>query len=290
MIVSVSRRSDIPAFYSEWFFNRLKAGFVHVPNPCNSRSLREVPLNKEAVDCFVFWSKNPAPMLSRLAELRDYAFYFQFTLNPYGIDIEPGFRDKKSLLETFEALSECIGAERIVWRYDPILVSSEYSIDWHLRHFADYCKRLEKRARSVVISFYDEYRCSIKKCRALGLQPISDEIMKTIAGGFSEIAASYGLQIETCAESIDLSQFNIGHGRCIDDRIISKIVDHPFVARPDQHQRPGCGCAASIDIGIYSTCPAACRYCYANKGDRRVAANVLRHDCESSLLTGRLDE
>ncbi len=287
MIISVSRRSDIPAFYSEWFFNRLKAGFVHVPNPFNSHLVREIPLNHEAVDCFVFWSKNPAPLITRIDELRNYAFYFQFTLNPYGIDVEPGFPDKNKLIETFVALSDRIGPHRLIWRYDPILFTPEYTLAWHLQNFANYCHRLANKTRKVVISFYDSYRCSAADCRNLHLETINDELMKSIAKGFSEVASSFGLQIESCSEAVDLQQFKIEHGRCIDDRIVAEILERPFVAKPDPNQRSHCGCAISTDIGVYSTCPAACRYCYANKGRGRVAVNIRRHNPAAPILISR---
>lgn len=284
MIISASRRTDIPAYYSDWFFNRLAAGFVRVANPFNPRQIREVSLRPEDVDCFVFWSKNPAPLLQRLGALRDYKFYFQFTLNPYDKDVEPGLPEKSELLKTFSALAQTVGVSRVVWRYDPIVVSSKYSIAWHKRSFATYCQALAGKTRRVVISFVDAYRGAVPGLRELEAMPFSEEMFAEIAGCFAETAAQFGLPIESCCEPVDLRRFNIQPGRCVDDRIISELAGRKLELPRDRNQRPGCGCVASVDIGAYSTCPAGCRYCYANKGTVRVVANCRRHDPSSPFL------
>ena len=145
MIVSASRRTDIPNYYSDWFFNRLKAGYALVKNPMNAAQIRRVELSPEAVDCFVFWTKNPAPMLPRLEELRDYAFYFQFTLTGYGRDIEPGIPHKREvMLDVFRQLAGRVGKERVIWRYDPILITDRYTPEYHVRTFGEIAAALEE--------------------------------------------------------------------------------------------------------------------------------------------------
>jgi len=284
MIISASRRTDIPAYYSDWFLNRLAAGLVRVANPFNPRQVREVLLRPQDVDCFVFWSKNPAPLLQRLSALQAYKFYFQFTLNPYDKDVEPGLPEKSDLLKTFSALAQAVGAARVVWRYDPIVVTPKYSLAWHKRSFATYCRALAGKARLVVISFVDAYRGAAAGLRELEAMSLTEEMLGEIAGSFAETAAKFGLSIESCCEPVDLRRFNIQPGRCIDDRIISELAGQKLELPHDRNQRPGCGCVASVDIGAYSTCPAGCRYCYANKGAARVASNCRHHDPSSPFL------
>ena len=156
MIVSASRRTDIPAIYPEWFLNCLRAGSVDVPNPLNRRQVRTVPLTPDAVDCFVFWSKNPQPMLPILSELSIYPYYFQFTLNAYGLDVEPQIPEKQYAIQTFRSLAERIGPDRVVWRYDPIFVSPRFDIGWHLENFAGLAAGLSGYTDSCIISFGDE--------------------------------------------------------------------------------------------------------------------------------------
>ncbi len=284
MIISASRRTDIPAYYSDWFLNRLVAGFVKVANPFNPRQVREVSLRPQDVDCFVFWSKNPAPLLQQLGALQNYTFYFQFTLNPYDKDVEPGLPEKSDLLKTFSILAQAVGAGRVVWRYDPIVVTPKYSIAWHKHSFAKYCHALAGKTRRVVISFVDAYRGASAGLRELEAISFSEEMSAEIAGSFAETATESGLSIESCCEPVDLRRFNIQPGRCIDDRIIADLTGRNLEMPRDRNQRPGCGCVASVDIGAYSTCPAGCRYCYANKGAARVADNCRRHDPSSPFL------
>ena len=144
MIVSVSRRTDIPAFYSNWFFNRLKEGFVYVVNPMNLKQISKVELTPKTVDCFVFWTKNATPMLERLDELKDYNYYFQYTITPYGKDVEKGILDKGQVIESFKKLSTIIGKDRVILRYDPILLSDKYTIDYHCKAFDRLCNKLYK--------------------------------------------------------------------------------------------------------------------------------------------------
>jgi hypothetical protein len=158
MIISCSRRTDVPAFYSDWFFNRLSEGYVLVLNPMNARQVRNVSLALPDVDCIVFWTKNPAPMLDRLHLLKDYPKYFQFTLTPYDRDVEPNLPPKSELIDTLLRLSDKIGKKRIIWRYDPVLLTDKISIDYHVDHFGDLAKRLSGYTERCVISFIDMYR------------------------------------------------------------------------------------------------------------------------------------
>lgn len=290
MILSVSRRTDIPAFYAEWFFQRIREGFLYVRNPMNPRQVSRIGLSPEVVDCIIFWSKNPAPMLERLDELREYPFYFQFTLTGYGRDIEPGLPDKrKEVIGTFQKLSEKVGKERVVWRYDPILVNGRYTIEYHLKAFEEIAGCLKGYTEKVVISFVDFYAKTLRNTKDLYIKSLSREEMREIAEGMAQIAKSCGLVIETCAEQINLQDVGIRHGSCIDQKQIEKIAGCSLSVKKDKNQREACGCCESIDVGAYNTCRNGCRYCYANYHEEQVRKCIACYDVDSPLLCGRIE-
>ena len=289
MILSVSRRTDIPAYFSHWFFQRLEEGYVLVRNPRNPHQVSRVELNPSVVDGIVFWTKTPLPMLDKLDRLQEYAYYVQFTLTPYGQDIEPGVPSKgKVVIPTSQKLSEVVGPHRVIWRYDPILLSPKYTLEYHIRYFEELAKRLSPYTEKCVISFLDQYRKTQRNMKTFHLQVPTLESQDTLAKVFSQIAHSYGLQIETCAEGIDLESYGIQHSRCVDDRLFSRLLGRPLLAEKDRNQRQECGCAESIDIGVYNTCRNGCRYCYANFSPATVAANCTKCDPFSPLLLGQL--
>lgn len=290
MILSVSRRTDIPAFFPDWFLNRLQAQYADVRNPVNPRQVSRICLSPDVVDCIVFWSKNPAPMLSRLHSLQDYMYYFQFTLNGYGKDFEPGLPSAEERISTFRALSDAIGKQRVIWRYDPVIVTDRYSVDWHLRTFRYLASRLHSCTETVIISFIDLYACISRAARAHGITELSACQRDTLACHFAKTAHLYDLEIRTCAEDMDLSSYGISQARCIDGRLITKLLGCPIAAGKDRSQRPACGCAASIDIGFYNTCPNGCVYCYANHSSALRAKNLQAYDPCSTLLCSRLTE
>ncbi|MCI9631830.1 MAG: DUF1848 domain-containing protein [Ruminococcus sp.] len=290
MILSVSRRTDIPAFYAEWFFQRIREGFLYVRNPMNPRQVSRIGLSPEVVDCIIFWSKNPAPMLERLDELREYPFYFQFTLTGYGRDIEPGLPDKrKEVIGTFQKLSEKVGKERVVWRYDPILVNDRYTMEYHWKAFEEIAGCLKGYTEKVVISFVDFYAKTLRNTKDLYLKSLSMEEMRKTAEGMAQIAKSCGLVIETCAEQINLQDVGIRHGSCIDKNRIEKIAGCSLSVEKDKNQREACGCCESIDVGAYNTCRNGCRYCYANYHEEQVRKCIACYDVDSPLLCGRIE-
>ena len=289
MIVSVSRRTDVPCWYSDWFFRRLREGFALVRNPMSPHQVSRVPLSPEVVDGFVFWTKNPAPMLPGIGALREYPFYFQFTLTPYGPDIEPALPDKSgALIPTFLRLAEIAGPERVLWRYDPILISGDWTVEAHVDHFARMADRLRGATDSCTISFLDFYRGKAAQMRDLRC-PSADE-QRRLAAAMVEIARENGMRLQTCAEAIDLSELGVGHASCIDAARMGRIAGRALAAPRDRNQRPACGCAASVDIGAYDTCRNGCRYCYANHRPAALAANLRAHDPAAPLLTGQLTE
>ena len=289
MIISASRRTDIPAYYADWFFDRLREGYVLIRNPINPRRIARVPLTPDVVDGIVFWTKNPLPLLDRLNEIKDYPYYFQFTLNPYGIEIEPGVPTKdKTIVPAFLRLSDRIGADRVLWRYDPILLSPTYSPQYHLESFARLAKCLAGYTHVCTFSFVDLYRHLGDTARNLGLLPISIPQMRDLAVGFSDIAQTYRIQLFTCAENLDLSQTGILPARCIDARLFEQMCGCHLNLKKDTNQRAECNCDASIDIGSYDSCVAGCRYCYANIHPDAAAGNRIKHDAHSPLLLGTI--
>ena len=284
MIISASRRTDIPTYYSDWFLKRIKAGYVYVRNPMNPHQVSQINLSPEVVDGIVFWTKNPTPMLDRLVELNDYMYYFQFTLNSYGVDAEENIPNKsKVVIPAFQRLSDSIGPDRVIWRYDPIFLSKVYTVDYHIRYFEELAKRLSPYTRKCTISFLDLYRNTEKNIAILAPDKFPVERQTQLAKILAEIAHSYGLRIDTCAEEIDLSQYGIEHAKCIDDCLFGQLLQCPLEIKKDKNQRLGCGYAESVDIGAYNTCQNGCKYCYANFNDEKVKVNP-----DSPLLTGEV--
>jgi DNA repair photolyase len=290
MIISASRRTDIPAFYTEWLFRRIQKGFACVRNPHNPRQVSEIKLTPDVADGFVFWTKNPAPMLNRLQELRDYAYYFQFTLTPYGKDIEPNLPVKLKLMSTFRQLSDRIGPERIIWRYDPIIINKTWTPDVHLQVFETMAKILDGATHRVVISFVDmDYRNARRNAEKLSAEALTARERLSLAAKLQQVARWHGMEMNACAEDIDFSACGIRPARCIDGELMEQLIGCRLDVSKDRSQRIACGCAESVDIGMYNTCAHGCRYCYANYGAREIVANRLRHDPASPLLAGEIE-
>jgi len=286
MILSASRRTDIPAFYSDWFFNRVKEGFVFVRNPMNIKQISKISLSPDVVDCIVFWSKNPKVMIPFLDKLIDYNYYFQFTLNSYDQDIETNMPDKTEIIDTFKKLSDKLGAHRVIWRYDPILINKKYTIPYHVENFNKIANTLKGYSEKVTISFIDFYSKTERNMSGLEIEKNNIEIKYSIAEQLAGIAQQNSFLIDTCAEDLDLSKYGITHAKCIDDNLIKRIIGCPIDINKDKTQRLECGCIASIDIGAYNTCCHGCLYCYANYNHSVVAKNVQNHNKNSQLLIG----
>jgi DNA repair photolyase len=288
MIISASRRTDIPAYYSDWMLNRIKERFVYVRNPMNLHQVSKIKLAPEVVDAIVFWSKNPQPMLDKLRFFNEYAYYFQFTLNPYEKDIEPHLPLKNEIIETFKKLSDTIGPEKIIWRYDPVFLNNQYTVSYHIDSFSELAYKLRGHTKKVTFSFIDFYKKIVENIKSNGIMTVPTEEKNIIAENFSKISVENNFLIDTCAEDIDLSKYNIDHARCIDDRLITKITGYKFTVEKDKNQRLECGCVGSIDIGEYNSCPNGCIYCYANFNQKIVENNFHNHNKFSPLLIGEM--
>lgn len=289
MILSVSRRTDIPNYYSEWFLRRIKEGFLYVRNPLNPHQVSKIFLSPDLVDCIVFWTKNPADMMSRLDELHDYKYYFQFTLTGYGKDIEPEIPDKrKELIGTFRKLSEKIGSEKVIWRYDPIFFSEKYTPEYHIKAFTEIANHLNGYTRKVVISFVDLYAKTKRNTAGVNIKKIQNNEIIEFSGKMAEIAKENHLEITTCAEQIDLREVGITHGSCIDKDLIEQLTGNRLSGGKDRNQREECGCFESIEVGTYNTCRNGCKYCYANFNEEKVLAGADLYDVNSPLLCGTI--
>lgn len=291
MILSVSRRTDIPAYYSEWFINRLKEGFALYRNPMNHTQVCRVELNPELIDCIVFWTKDPENMMDKLDQLDawGYHYYYQFTLTPYGInsfgkEIEPNLRDKQQIIETFKQLSDRLGPHRVLWRYDPILINSDFTLEYHKEMFALLCKELAGYTERCTVSFVDLYKKLNTKGKRDVIKEISQEQMHTLAAALSDIVTPYHIDLRACCEAVDLSSDGIIPASCIDREAIQKVCGHRVSVKKDKNQRPNCGCIQSVDIGAYNTCRNGCIYCYANHSEASIQSNCAKHDPVSPFL------
>ena len=294
MIIHASMRSDIPAFYSEWFTNRIREGYVRVRNPYDPLQVTEYSLDPEVVDLIVFCSKNPVPMLKYMDLLKSYRTYWYITITPYEADIEPGlFKtivSKRKIIEAFLQISEIVGEEHIGWRYDPIFFNQKYTLDYHVKYFRMLADKLAGYTEKCTISFIDLYRNTQRNISPLNIQVPTEIQIEQLVTQFSEIAAQYGIYIDTCAEKIDLDKFGIKHAHCIDKDRLERIGQYTLDIDKDKNQRTECGCFASIDIGTYNTCKNGCLYCYANFSQKAVCNNFGLHDPTSPLLFGTIGD
>ena len=291
MILSVSRRTDIPAFYSEWFMKRLEEGFVYVRNPMNANQISNIPLSPKNVDCIVFWTKDSKNIIQYLNQINEigYKYYFQFTITPYDKEIENNVRDKREIIETFKELSKKIGKEKVILRYDPIFIqdNGKYSVNFHIEAFEKLIDSVSQFTKRVVISFIDGYRKVATNMKDIKIKEISNNDMRFIARHFSDITKKHNLQFETCAEEIDLKEFDIIHSQCIDGDLIEKIVGYNIFNKDIRDDnRLYCGCMKCVDIGQYDSCIHNCAYCYANINKKKAFENYKKHNQNSPILFG----
>lgn len=291
MIISASRRTDIPAFYSEWFFNRIREKYVLVPNPFNPKMVSKVSLDPSVVDCIVFWTKNPLPMIDKLDRLHDYKYYFQFTLNPYGKDIENNLPSVSRRIDIFKRLADKVGIEKVIWRYDPILTNEKYNVDFHKEAFAEIAFGLKDHTQRCMLGFIDHYQHIRQTVREYNINPLRKEEIDQMALSFKDTIENYSIHLDTCTVKVDLSSMGIPSGMCIDKELIEKIAGYRIAAKKDKNQRHICQCVESIDIGTYESCLNGCIYCYAIRVNYNTALyNRQRHDKSSPLLIGTVQE
>lgn len=296
MIISASRRTDIPAFYAEWFMNRIRAGCCTVPNPYNRKQVTRVSLTPENVDAIVFWTRHPRPLLPHLRELdaRGYRYYFQYTLLDNPRIFEPQNPAFTTALDTFRALADHVGPERVIWRYDPIVLSSVTGPDFHTITYAHIAAALDGYTQRSVISFVDDYRKIGPRMAALAQQGIvfttydgtPDAGIDAMLRAMVDAATAHGMTLQSCAESRDIARCGIQPGKCIDDNLLRRVFGLDVSRRKDPSQREHCGCVVSRDIGSYDTCLFGCQYCYATNSFSRAKLNHRQHNPQSPSLVG----
>ncbi len=290
MLVSASRRTDIPAFYGQWLLNRLREGYALVRNPFNPLLVTRVSLLPEAVDGLVLWTKNPAPLLSGLGEIErlGHRLMVHCTLTAFGRDLEPMVPSRAERIRACRVLAERIGPERVVWRFDPILFTPDHSPDRLLGEFAALAGELRGSTHRCIISLLTLYRKCLRNLTGIALLDPDDRVKETFIRQLADIAGSHDMVLQACCDPFLQEQCHVERAGCIDDRLFTAPDGQPLHLPKDRGQRPGCGCAASVDIGAYNTCPHGCLYCYANTSSRAVAVNRANHDPRAPLLIGSL--
>lgn len=306
MIITAGMRTDIPAFYSKWFLNRIREGFVLVRNPYRPEAVTRYELNPDVVDALVFCTKNPTPMLPHLRELQAYRQFWYVTLTPYGKDIEPNVPDKRQIVERFKELSVAVNThnaalagiendpihtlDAVHWRYDPILITEKYSVEQHIKSFAVMAELLAGYTHTCVISFVDVYNNVMKNFPEL--RPVSPEEEIALTKSFVEIGRKYDIAIKTCLENSQLAEYGADINGCGTAETLTNALGlsaQGLTLEPPKKKfaRPACSnCIISGDIGAYSNCPHLCRYCYANHDKCQVFHNHKLHDPASPFIVG----
>jgi hypothetical protein len=292
MIISASRRTDIPAFYAEWMIRRIREGFCTVPNPLNRNQVSRISLRPEDVDAIVFWTRNPRPLMPHLAELdsRGFRYYFQYTILGYPREIDPKSPAAPVAVQTCQDLCQIVGPGRIVWRYDPIVFSELTLPSFHSENFQQLAAALRGQTSRVVVSVVDTYRKTEQRWKKLEGTPAAarkcdPEEFAQLMRDIVKSAEANDLDIVSCAEPIELRSFGIRPGKCVDDELLKEVFGIQVTTQKDPTQRDACGCVASRDIGMYNSCVFGCQYCYATRSFEQAQIHLAEHDpCSPSLL------
>ena len=283
MILNVSGRTDIVAFYSEWFMNRLEEGFIDVRNPFNPKLVSRIMMDD--VDLIFFCTKNPLPMIDKIKKV-----YFHVTLTPYKKDIEPNVPDKKKIIEAIKKISELIGSDNIVVRYDPVFLSNKYNLEYHVKAFEKVCSLLDGYVKKILISFLDEYKNVKNNYKDLNYRKLTEEDYKVIGTSFSDSAKRHGMVVHTCFEERDLVEYGFIKDECMSRELAFKLTGNIYKEEWKARKERLCHCVKMVDIGVYNSCRHFCKYCYANYDEKKVNDNFSKHDPKSSLLIGKLEK
>ena len=286
MILNISGRTDIVAFYSDWLMNRLASGFIDVRNPFNPKMVNRIML--EDVDLIFFCTKNPIPILNKLKDIKK-KIYFHITLTPYKKDIEPGLPPKKNIIDAIKKISNEIGKENVVIRYDPILINNIYTLEYHIKAFNKICELLDGYIIKILVSFIDDYKNVRKNYHILKYRNLTENDYKTIGLSFSESAKKHNIKVHTCAEVRDLTEYGFIKDECMSKELAYKLTGKIFKKWNARKNVP-CKCIEMVDIGVYNSCKHFCKYCYANYDENQVKDNYTKHNPNSSLLIGELQD
>lgn len=286
MILNVSGRCDIVAFYTDWFMNRYKEGYVMVRNPFNYHLVSKIYF--EDVDLIVFCSKNPLPIIDRLKEINK-PILFHITITPYNKDIEPNVISKKEIIKGVKKISEILGIDNVYVRYDPIFLSDKYNIDYHIRAFNKLCSELNGYVKHIIISFIDDYKNVRKNNSVLKLKDFTKEDYEIIGKSFSRIAKDNNMTVQTCAEENSLEEYGFIKEECLSHTLAYKLTGKSYNTWTSRKNKY-CKCVNMVDIGVYNTCSHLCKYCYANYNEDVIEVNIKNHSDSSPLLIGVLED
>ncbi len=291
MIISASRRTDIPAFYTDWFIERVRVGYCEVPNPYNPSNVSHVSLKPECVDLIVFWTRNPSPLFPHFKELdaQGYRYYFLYTVMDNPRVLDPLSPSVGKAIKTLRALADLIGPEKIIWRYDPIVFTRETPPDFHMKNYEKIGKELRGYTRRSIISVVNLYKKTARRLKAASVEmiPCEREQHNKMMTFMAQAAGSFEMDIFSCAQESDLAAYGIEHGKCIDDRYIWKTFGLKVTGRKDPSQRKTCCCVASKDVGVYDSCLFGCVYCYATASHGKACQNHHKHDPKSAAILAR---
>ncbi len=286
MVLNVSGRTDVVAFYIDWFMKRYEEGFVDVRNPFNPKLVSRIDFND--VDLILFCTKNPIPILDKIKKI-DKPILFHVTLTPYKNDIEPNVLPKGEIIEAIKKLSSIIGIENITVRYDPVFLSDKYNLKYHVKAFDNLCSLLDGYVNKILISFLDEYKNVKKHKKELGYRSFTEDDYKVIGESFSKSASRYKMIVHTCFEDRNLVEYGFTKGECLSHELAFKLTGKTYkswTARKDKK----CNCVSMVDIGSYNSCMHHCKYCYANYDEESIDKNIKMHEPNSSLLIGKLEK
>lgn len=286
MILNVSGRCDIVAFYSEWFIERYKEGYVDVRNPFYPKLVSRI--NFENVDLILFCTKNPIPILNKLSYINK-PILFHVTLTPYKKDIEPNIPPKGTIIEAIKKLSKIIGIDNLIVRYDPIFISDKYNIEYHIKAFNKLCFLLNGYVNKIIVSFIDDYKNVRKNQKILKIEQFTEKDYELIGKNFSRIAKENGMTVQTCFENRTLIEYGFIKGECLSDELAYKLTGKKY-KKWKARKGNNCSCVEMVDIGVYNSCKHFCKYCYANYDEEKVENNFCNHDKTSSLLIGKIEE
>ncbi len=287
MIINFGNRTDIPAWYSRWFYNRISEGYVMARNPYSPNQITKFNLDPKTVDILAFITKNPEPMLDRIDEIDAFGQLWQVTITSYGQDIEPYVPSADKVINSFKRLSKKIGKNAVVWRYDPIFINEKYSLNFHIQAFEQMAKKLEGYTDICVISFVDLYEKTKKNFK--GIRAVSKKEQEQITSQLVEIAKRYSMALMTCCEDLSLENFGADTSGCMGKNVLEHALGVTLdIPKKDFGGRNGCFCVIGNDVGMYNTCGHGCLYCYANYDRKTVKSNMKKHNPNSSLLVGEL--
>ena len=284
MILMVSGRTDIVAFYSKWFMKRYDDGFVDVRSPFRDDLVNRIYFKD--VDAILFCTKNPLPILDSIKRI-DKPILFHVTLTPYKEDIEPNVISKKDVIEGIKKLSSLLGVDRVVVRYDPILLNNKYDVTYHKKAFEKVCKLLDGYVKKIIVSFIDDCKNVRNHTNDLRLRKFTDDDYREIGLSFSKSASLHGMSVQTCFEEHDLVQYGFVRGECMSHELAYQLTGKAYSDWKARKENL-CHCVQMVDMGAYNSCKHLCKYCYANFNENEINKNISNHFDDSSLLIGRL--